>query len=255
MDTPSIDAGSRLLALKHELVAANRILAHQGVLDAFGHVSARHPERPGEFLISRSCAPELVEIDDIITMRLDGSISEGADAKPYLEVPIHAEIYRARPDVRAVVHSHAPAVIPFGIVTQPLRPVYHMAGFLAKGAPVFDIRACFGCTDMLVRRAEQGAALAQALGSSAIALMRGHGFVATSTSIPGVVYRAIYTERNATIQQQAIALGGPVTYLDEDEALQADDTNMGAIGKPWALWKRYADRLKALEKRATLDHF
>jgi ribulose-5-phosphate 4-epimerase/fuculose-1-phosphate aldolase len=241
MNSNPADSCTKLLTLKRELVAANRILAHQGVLDAFGHVSVRHPERDGEFLISRSCAPELVDLDDIITMRLDGSITEGEGAKPYLEVSIHAEIYRARPDVRAIVHSHAPSVIPFGIVEQPLRPVYHMAGFLAKGAPVFDIRACFGCTDMLVRRAEQGAALAQTLGPAAVALMRGHGFVATSESIPGVVYRAIYTERNATIQQQAIALGGPVTYLDETEGLLADETNMGAVGKPWALWSRYAE--------------
>jgi ribulose-5-phosphate 4-epimerase/fuculose-1-phosphate aldolase len=237
----AVDSCTKVLALKRELVAANRILAHHGVLDAFGHVSVRHPDRDGEFLISRSCAPELVEIDDIITMRVDGTITEGADAKPYLEVPIHAEIYRARPDVGAVVHSHAPSVIPFGIVSQPLRPVYHMAGFLAKGAPVFDIRTCFGCTDMLVRVPEQGAALAQTLGDASIALMRGHGFVATSESLPGVVYRAIYTERNAAIQQQAISLGGPVTYLEETEGLLADDTNMGAVGKPWALWQRYAE--------------
>jgi ribulose-5-phosphate 4-epimerase/fuculose-1-phosphate aldolase len=236
----AVDSCTKLSALKRELVAANRILAHYGVLDAFGHVSVRHPDRPGEFLISRSCAPELVDFDDIITMRMDGSIVDGGDAKPYLEVPIHAEIYRARSDVRAVVHSHAPAVIPFGIVTQPLRAVYHMAGFLAKGAPVFDIRTCFGCTDMLVRQPEQGAELARTLGDASVALMRGHGFVATSESLPGVVYRAIYTERNAAIQQQAIALGGPVTYLDEAEALAADATNMGAVAKPWALWQRYA---------------
>jgi ribulose-5-phosphate 4-epimerase/fuculose-1-phosphate aldolase len=235
----ALDSCTKHLALKRELVAANRVLAHHGVLDAFGHVSVRHPDREGEFLISRSCAPELVEVDDIITMRLDGSISEGEGAKPYLEVPIHAEIYRARRDVRAVVHSHAPSVIPFGVATHPLRAVYHMAGFLAKGAPVFDIRTCFGCTDMLVRAAEQGVALAQVLGEAPVALMRGHGYVATSESLPGAVYRAIYTERNAVIQQQAIALGGPITYLDEEEGLLADKTNMSAVGKPWALWQRY----------------
>ncbi|WP_250475661.1 class II aldolase/adducin family protein [Caballeronia sp. GAFFF1] len=237
----AVNSCTELLALKRELVAANRVLAHLGVLDAFGHVSVRHPNRPGEFLISRSCAPELVILDDIITMRLDGSISEGDGAKPYLEVPIHAEIYRARADVRAIVHSHAPSVIPFGVVTHPLRPVYHMAGFLGKGAPVFDIHACFGCTDMLVRAPAHGEALARTLGDASVALMRGHGYVATSESLPGAVYRAIYTERNAAIQQQAIAMGGPVTYLDETEAQLADETNMGAVAKPWALWRRYAD--------------
>jgi ribulose-5-phosphate 4-epimerase/fuculose-1-phosphate aldolase len=236
----AVDSCTKISALKRELVAANRILAHHGILDAFGHVSARHPDREGEFLISRSCAPELVELDDIITMRVDGSISEGEGAKPYLEVPIHAEIYRARSDIRAIVHSHAPSVIPFGVVPQPLRAVYHMAGFLAKGAPVFDIRACFGCTDMLVRCADHGAALARTLGDAPIALMRGHGYVATSESLPGAVYRAIYTERNAAIQQQAIALGGTVTYLDEAEGLAADETNMSAVARPWALWQRYA---------------
>ena len=221
-----------------DIVIANRILAARGVVDAFGHVSARHPENPGRFLLARSMAPELVTADDVLVFEADSEPVAGETRKPYLERFIHGEIYKARPDVNAVVHSHSPSVIPFGVSSVQLRPIYHMAGFLSGGAPVFDINDRFGCcTDMLVRNRDQGAALAQALGDRNIALMRGHGFAAVGPSVPVAVYRAVYTETNAALQQQAIGLGGSVKYLGDEEALNADATNNGVIEKPWELWR------------------
>jgi ribulose-5-phosphate 4-epimerase/fuculose-1-phosphate aldolase len=224
-------------ALIHDLVAANRILAHYGVLDGFGHVSARHPQHPDRYLLSRSLAPELVTAADIMTFDADSNAVDGDDRRPYVERYIHGEIYRARPDVRAVVHSHSPSVIPYTASTVRLRPIYHMSGFLSGGAGVFDIRDRFGCTDMLVRNVEQGKALAATLGTDAVALMRGHGFVAVADSIPLAVYRAMYTELNAAVQSRAIALGGEVTYLDPQEAAAADAANRIQTARPWALWK------------------
>jgi ribulose-5-phosphate 4-epimerase/fuculose-1-phosphate aldolase len=224
--------------LVQDLVVANRVLARQGVLDGFGHVSARHPTDPGRYLISRSLAPELVSAEDIMAFDLDSKAVGGDARQPYLERFIHGEVYRARPDVLAIVHSHAPPVIPFAASSVGLRPIYHMSSFLVRGAPVFDIRSRFGATDMLVRSNDQGRALAESLGKSDVALMRGHGFVAAAPSVPHVVYRALYTMLNATLQQQAIGLGGAVTYLEADEAEKSDLTNQAAIARPWELWKR-----------------
>ena len=165
-----------LAALKEDLVAANRILAHYGVLDAYGHVSVRHPDDPGRFLISRSRAPELVTDGDLMVLDLDGNPGKGDARQPYLERFIHGEIYRSRADVTAIVHSHAPAVIPFTVSSVPLRPIYHMGSFIGRGAPVFDIRTRFGPTDLLVRNHDHGRALAETLGASDVALMRGHGY-------------------------------------------------------------------------------
>jgi ribulose-5-phosphate 4-epimerase/fuculose-1-phosphate aldolase len=229
---------SPLQAAKSDLVAANRILAQHGVLDAYGHVSARDPTDPSRFLISQSRAPELVTSADLMVLDLDSN-TVGRDArKPYLERFIHGEIYRARPDVMAIVHSHAPAVIPFAASSVALRPIYHMASFLGRGAPVFDIRTRFGPTDLLVRNHDHGRALAETLGDSDIALMRGHGYVAVAPSMPVAVYRAIYTQLNALLQQQAIALGGTVTYLVPEEAALSDPTQLSTIMRPWELWKR-----------------
>lgn len=229
---------SSVAALIEDLVAANRILAHHGVLDGFGHVSARHPERPDRFLLSCSRAPALVSAADIMEFDLDSAAQGGDNRKPYLERFIHGEIYRMRSDVKAIVHSHSPSVIPFAASSVKLRPVYHMGSFLSAGAPVFDIRRHFGCTDMLVRNRAQGAALAGELGAQGVVLMRGHGFVTVAESIPVVVYRAIYTEVNAAAQQKAIALGGTVTYLEPDEAACSDETNRAVSDRPWELWKR-----------------
>lgn len=227
-----------LAPLLDDLVAANRILAHYGVLDGFGHVSARHPRHPERFLLSRSLAPELVTAADIMTFGPDSEPLDGDARTPYLERAIHGEVYRARPDVMAVVHSHSPSVIPFAASSVKLRPIYHMGSFLGAGASVFDIRKRFGCTDMLVRNRAQGEALAADLGRDAVVLMRGHGFVAVGDSIPVAVFRAMYTETNAGIQTRAIALGGEVTPLEPDEAALSEATNRSVVMRPWTLWRR-----------------
>jgi ribulose-5-phosphate 4-epimerase/fuculose-1-phosphate aldolase len=227
-----------------DLVVANHVLADAGVLDAFGHVSARHPDRRNRLLLSRSIAPALVAAGDVMTFDLDGNALDGDGRRHYLERFIHGATYRRRPDVLAIVHSHSPSVIPFAAASVPLRPIYHMSGFLGAGAPVFDVRERFGKTDMLVRDRDQGAALAEALDDAAAVLMRGHGFVVVAESIAVAVYRALYTETNASLQQKAIALQGTVTYLSEEEALRADATNRGVVERPCALWKAAAARLR-----------
>ncbi|TGE01673.1 class II aldolase/adducin family protein [Methylobacterium nonmethylotrophicum] len=222
-----------------DLVAASRILADQGVVDGFGHVSARDPGNPNRFLMSRSVAPALVTADDIMAFDLDGVPVDPRGRAVFLERFIHAEIYRARADVKAVVHSHSPSVIPFGIAPQvPLRATYHVAAFLAAGVPVFDIRAAAGATDMLVRDAVLGRALAATLGDKAVALMRGHGDVVVGPTLPMAVFRAVYTEVNARIQSQAMALGGPLTFLDAEEGEKAGRALDQIHLRAWELWKR-----------------
>jgi HCOMODA/2-hydroxy-3-carboxy-muconic semialdehyde decarboxylase len=222
-----------------DLVAANRILADQGVLDAYGHVSARLPQNADRFLMSRSLAPEMVTAADLLEHDLDGNVI-GSRANPFLERFIHAGIYRARPDVNAVVHCHSPSLIPFGATNAPLRPLYHMSAFLRGGVPVFDIRKAAGDTDMLVRTPELGSALAKALGAHAAALMRGHGAVVVAEDLPHAVFRSVYTELNARLQAQALSLGGKVTYLDDEEARKAEATMGSTVLRPWELWRRKA---------------
>lgn len=224
--------------LMDDLVSANHILYREGVLDGFGHVSVRDPRDPRRFLLARSMAPALVGADDIMEFDLDSRPVDARGRRPYLETFIHGEIYRARPDVQSVVHSHSPAVIPFGVTGAALRPLYHMSGFLAAGAPVFEIRDAGGpATDMLIRTRELGAALARTLGSAPVALMRGHGAVAVGASVKQAVFRAIYAEMNARLQSEAMRLG-PVTFLNDAEAANAARTNDGVIDRPWELWKR-----------------
>jgi ribulose-5-phosphate 4-epimerase/fuculose-1-phosphate aldolase len=228
---------STLTAVVDDLVAANRILAGLDVLDGFGHVSVRHPDRADRFLLARSLAPELVTRDDIMTFDMTSAPQDGDTRTPYLERFIHGEIFTQRPDVMSVVHSHAATVVPFAASSVPLKPIYHMSGFLRKGAPVFEIREKFGMTDMLIRNSAQGAALAERLGDKAAVLMRGHGYCTVGGSIPEAVFRAYYAQLNADLQQRAIALGGGVTYLDDEEARRYDETNRSVIGRPWGLWK------------------
>jgi ribulose-5-phosphate 4-epimerase/fuculose-1-phosphate aldolase len=237
---PPVSAGPVEPALIEDLVAASRILVDQGVLDAFGHVSVRHPKDPNRFLMSRSLAPALVTAEDIVEHDLDGRGIDANGRSLFLERFIHAEIYRARPDVNAIVHSHSPSVIPFSVVKRPMRAMYHNAGFLAQGIPVFDIRKRFGMTNMLVSNSEIGKALAADLGDKPVALMRGHGSVAVAPSLPLAVFRAVYTEVNAKLQTQALSIGGPVTYLEPEEGALADKTNAQVVGRPWELWKRKA---------------
>ena len=228
-------------AVIDDLVAANRILVDQGVLDGYGHVSVRHPADPQRYLMSRSIAPELVTAADVMEYDLDSNPVDARGRATYLERFIHGEVYRVRPDVRAVVHDHSPSVIPFGVSTAPLRPLYHMSAFLGGGVPVFDIKTASGqSTDMLVRTAALGKSLAQTLGTRPVALMRGHGAVVVGASLPLVVFRAVYTEMNARLQAQALALGGPVTYLDDEEARRAEASVGGTVARPWELWRRKA---------------
>ena len=224
-----------------DLVAANRILVDQGVLDGYGHVSVRHPADPQRYLMSRSLAPALVTAADVMEYDLDSNPVDARGRATYLERFIHGEVYRARPDVEAVVHDHSPSVIPFGVSTASLRPLYHMSAFLGGGVPVFDIKTASGqSTDMLVRDPALGKSLAQTLGSRPVALMRGHGVVVVGASLPLVVFRAVYTEMNARLQAQAMALGGPVTYLDDEEARRAEGSVGSGVARPWELWRRKA---------------
>jgi ribulose-5-phosphate 4-epimerase/fuculose-1-phosphate aldolase len=233
-------AGPADPAVLGDLVAANRILYDQGVVDGFGHVSVRHDKDPNRYLLARSMAPALVTADDILEYDLDSNPVDPKGRTSYLERFIHGEIYRARPDTIAVVHSHSPAVIPFADTSVPLRPMNHIAGFLGSGVPVFEIREAGGpATDMLIRNASLGHALAATLGDHSVALMRGHGSVAAGQSIRHVVFRAVYTEVNARMQAEAMKLGTP-TFLNAEEAAAAAKTNDGLVDRPWALWKQRA---------------
>ena len=222
-----------------DLVAANRILAMQGVLDAYGHVSVRSDTAKHGFLMSRSLAPQLVTAKDIQEYGFD-SEPVGDGRKPYLERFIHGEIYKTRPDVMAVVHSHSDSVIPFGISKTALKPVYHMASFLWSGVPVFDIRRERDENDLLIRDRPLGAALARSLGQCACVLMRGHGMTIVGENLPEVVFRAVYTEMNAKLQMQAASLEGPLTFLSDEEGRRATESNRPTIERPWALWKQRA---------------
>jgi len=234
-----VSAGPLNPALAEDLVAANRILADQGVLDAFGHVSVRHDRNPERFILSRSLAPGLVTADDLIEYDLDGRGVNVRGRGEYSERFIHAEIYRARRDVNSVVHAHAPSLIPFGVSKTPLRPVYHMAGFLTEPVPIFDIRTIAGMTDMLVKDPGKGRALAQTLGNRPAVLMRGHGVAVVGSSLPFAVGRSIYLELNARIQLQAMALGGSVTYLNPEEARKIIESGENrSYDRAWELWKR-----------------
>jgi ribulose-5-phosphate 4-epimerase/fuculose-1-phosphate aldolase len=226
-------------ALMGDLVAANRILARQGVVDAFGHVSVRHPRDPNRYLIARSLAPALVTASDIVEYDLDSTPVNLNGRAQFSERFIHGAIYKARPDVVAVVHNHSPAVVAFSISTQPLRPVYHMPAFMGAGLKVFDIRTALGMTDVLVSDAERGRALVAVLGKEPAVLMRGHGVAVVGDSLPIAVGRSVYLELNARIQSQAIALGGGVTYLDPEEArlLMKAGEHRG-FERAWELWKQ-----------------
>jgi HCOMODA/2-hydroxy-3-carboxy-muconic semialdehyde decarboxylase len=230
---PGVDA-----ALIEDIVVGSRVLAEFGVLDGFGHVSARDPNNPNHFLMSRSLAPALVGADDIMAFDLDGNAVDGRGRSVFLERFIHSAIYKARPDVMAVVHTHSPGVVPFTVSQVPLRPVFHNAAFLAAGTPVWDIRKEFGDTDMLVRNPALGASLAQALGDKSVVLMRGHGDVTVGPAVRVAVFRAYYTDVNARLQSQAIALGGEVNYLTPQEGAKADTINLLVLDRIWNLWKQ-----------------
>jgi ribulose-5-phosphate 4-epimerase/fuculose-1-phosphate aldolase len=229
-------------SLLEDVAIASRVLARHQVLDAFGHVSARSDRNPEHFVMTRSLAPELATPADMMEFDSDSEAVGGDTRKPFVERYIHGEIYRTRPEVMAIVHSHAMSVIPFGITGAALRPVYHMGSFLHSGAPVWDIRDKGGDTDMLVSNRYLGRALADTLGRCACALMRGHGFVAVGNSIAEATFRAIYTDGNARIQLQAESLGGPINFLSDAEGRLTTAGNQNAMERPWNLWKQQAKR-------------
>ena len=234
----SKSAGPIPKEMMEDLVAGSLILAQHGVLDAFGHVSIRHPADPERYLLSRNLAPELVTAADIVEYDLD---SEPVDAKAprgFLERYIHGEIYKSRPDVGSVIHTHSPSVVPFGVTKAAMQPIYHMSGFLGRGVPVYDIRKESGrMTDILVREPGHGRDLARVLADKPMALMRGHGNVVVAQDVKVAVYRAVYTEMNARLQLQAIMCGGPIEFLSPEEALLTEATIEGQIHRPWDLWK------------------
>lgn len=240
MTTHTLAAGpaSELIA---DLVSANHILFDQGVVDAFGHVSVRHDQQPDRFLLARNMAPGQVQAEDILQFALDGTPLDAGDRRVYLERFIHGAIYRARPEVMAVVHSHSASVVPFTVSRRTrLAPVCHMSGFLGAGAPLFEIRESAGdASDLLVRDDRLGGALAERLGSAHIVLMRGHGSTVVAPSLKLAVYRAVYAEINARLQLQATQLGDP-EFLTPGECRAAMDSTEGQVERPWNLWKQAA---------------
>jgi HCOMODA/2-hydroxy-3-carboxy-muconic semialdehyde decarboxylase len=230
------------MSLKAELAVANHILFKQRVVDGFGHVSVRDPDNPERFFLSRSMAPALVTEGDIITFGPDGE-AIGDDRKAYLERYIHSEIYRARPEVMSVVHSHSAAVIPFGLVrSMPLRPVCHMCGFVhSAGAPVFEIRDYAGdSSNLLVDSRALGKNLTEVMGGENAVLMRGHGSTVVGRNLREAVFRGVYLEVNARLQAEALRLGEP-TYMTDGEAASVDAMNAATLERAWGLWVREAE--------------
>jgi ribulose-5-phosphate 4-epimerase/fuculose-1-phosphate aldolase len=222
-------------SLLADLVTANHILQDQGVVDGYGHVSVRNPANPNHFYISRWLAPDLVTPSDIVELDLDCVPVNGDTRKLYSERWIHSEIYRVRPDVKSIVHTHAPTVVLMGAINEPLLPIYHMGGFIGAGLPTFDIRKSFGMTNMLINDAAKGKALAQALSDRPGALMRGHGGITVGNSIMHSVGRSVYLKINAEMHLQA---GGR-----KIETLAPEEARLGEAGnqefpKDWDLWKR-----------------
>ncbi|MGJ5091272.1 class II aldolase/adducin family protein [Bradyrhizobium oligotrophicum] len=230
--------------LLEDIATGSRILADLGVVDAFGHVSARSPANPHHFLMARSIAPAQVTANDIMEFDENGEPVDAKNRAVFLERFIHAEIYKARPDVNAVVHTHSPGVVPFSVSHTPLKPLYHNAAFLGDGAPVWDIGKEFGATDMLVRNNAIGKSLASALGDKSVVMMRGHGDVTVGPAVKAAVFRAYYTDVNAKLQAQALGLGSEVTYLSAEEAAKADGVNMVIMDRAWALWKQKVQSAK-----------
>jgi len=227
-------------ALIDDLVAASRILAQHEVVDAYGHVSARSDKRPDHFVMSRSLAPALVTAPDLMELDADSEPLAGDKRKGFLERYIHGEIYRARPEVMAVVHSHSASVIPFGATRTKLRPIYHMGSFLWSGTPVFEIRKVREQNDLLIRDRPLGKALAGTLAGCNCVLMRGHGMTVIGDSVPESVFRAIYTEMSARLQLQAMQLEGPIEFLSDEEGRRSSTANRGTLERPWELWKKKA---------------
>ena len=229
------------MSLIEDLACAYRILAEHGVIDGYGHVSVRSDRDPGRYFLARSLAPELVTEADIMEYDLDSTPVDQRGRDMYRERFIHGEIYKARPGVIAVVHNHSPSVIPFGVTTAALRPIFHMAAFVGEGVPTFEIRDAERGTDLLVKTPHLGRALAQTLGEHPAALMRGHGAVVVGENLPRAVGRSIYLEICARLQMQAMSIAGPggtVTFLDDAEV--AASSPVQDYGRAWHLWRSKA---------------
>jgi ribulose-5-phosphate 4-epimerase/fuculose-1-phosphate aldolase len=229
-------AGPVPASVIEELVLANRILNDRGVLDAYGHVSIRHPADPSRYLMARAIAPGLVTAEDIMEFDLESNPVDRRGRAMFVERFIHGEVYKSRPDVHAVIHTHSTGVIPFSVTQTPLRPVIHNASFLHVGVPVWEIRDAGGATNMLVRDGKLGQSLAAALGDKPVALMRGHGNVVVGPNVRVATARAIFTDENARMQAVALSFGGPVIYISPGEgALRDRDPSDPA--RAWDLWK------------------
>jgi ribulose-5-phosphate 4-epimerase/fuculose-1-phosphate aldolase len=234
---------SSLDTLIQDLVIANRILAKEDVVDAYGHVSVRHPENPNRFLIARSVSPELVGAEDIVELGLDGQPAGDDKRALYLERFIHAAIFEARPDVMAVVHAHAEDTLAFGIASATkLRPVVHSGAFIGPEVPVWDIADNFGDTNLLVTDMAQGRDLAKCLGGNNVALMRGHGFAAASRSLIEVVRMSVYLPRNARVLMRAKQLGGEIKYLSAGEIEARTRGYRPYSPETWRAWEYWANR-------------
>ena len=232
------NATEAMASLIWDLVAANRILADQDVLDGYGHVSVRSERDPARYLLARSMAPEITTADDIMEYDLDSNPIDGRGRAMHSERFIHGEIYKVRPEVKSVVHFHAPPVVLMSVSGETLRPIYHMAGFIGDGAPLFDIRKASGkMTNMLISDGALGRALAQSLGNQPVALMRGHGAVVVGESLQQAVGRSVYAKVNAEMQVQA--LGKKIEFLEPEEARLAGIMS-DSFPKDWELWKEKA---------------
>lgn len=231
-----VSAGPASQNLIDDLVRAYHILAVEGIVDGYGHVSVRHDKNAKRYLLARSVPPAYVTASDIMEYDLDSNPVEGNNSLPVRERFIHGEIYKARPDVMAVVHSHSPAVIPFSVSSVPLRAIFIAAAFIGDGIPIFEIRDVERVTNMLVETPARGIGLARTLRDKPAVLIRGHGAAVVGPSIKLAVARSVYLDFNARLQEQAILLGGKVTYLEAEEALKTAPVD--GYDRAWELWKR-----------------
>jgi HCOMODA/2-hydroxy-3-carboxy-muconic semialdehyde decarboxylase len=233
---------SKLDALFEELVTANRILATEGVVDSFGHVSARHPDNPARFFLSRARAPDCIETDDIMEFTLEGEPVDARGRAPYLERFIHGGLYEARPDVNSVVHNHSPSVIPFGVTGRKLQPLLHMCANIGHSVPSWDSHDKFGDTALLVENVEMGRDLAKAMGGGRTILMRGHGATVVAPNVRHSVFISVYLEVNAKLQMQAMAMGD-IMFLTAGEVDKIiARTGPYTINRAWENWCRRANR-------------
>ena len=232
-----------LAEAREALARANRMIANEGVLDAFGHVTMRHPNDPKRYLMSRSRAPELVQPEDILEFTLDSQPVKHTDVRLYGERVIHGSIYQARPEVNAVCHHHAPSILPFCISGSELKPVYHLGATLGETVPFWDARDEFGDTTLIVAKPEEGASLARALGPNWIVLMRRHGATVAGATLEELTFRTIYTARNAALQIQAHSLGY-VSPLNATETRLAGEYNLrpGPVARAWEYWNVRLDK-------------